>query len=381
MLSLYLCVYIFVAVLSVVTIMKPKLDKKIYLITFGVMTLFLAIRFGQGTDYPGYMCIYETASIVFDPRFGFFEYLRKIHSEVGWKCIMVLFQWIKADFWIVTLVIALVTMWCTYQGINRFCLKYRTLALLLLYPTVYLTYYFSGMRQGLAMAFFWGVLLNKLLNKKYLQYVLGVILISTIHSASLCYLIIPVIVLVNRKIFIFGIIVSAAMSLGMLFDPVREIIKIIATTIGASSNYFMAYSISWLSLAERMLMLGLILIVVSQCKDNKELMERVQPLLRIYVLGFLVYICLMTNTFVSSRLAIMFKMSEIVLIPMLLEGVQNKVRNYCFVVLVSISTIMTYKNINSYVDQKNYFEEINGWNYPYVSIFNREDILKYRKEF
>ena len=28
-----------------------------------------------------------------------------------------------------------------------------------------------------------------------------------------------------------------------------------------------------------------------------------------------------------------------------------------------------------------YYEGISGWNYPYVTIFNQEDILKYREEY
>lgn len=381
MLSMYLCVFVFVAVLSLLSIMKPKLDKTSYMISFGVMTLFLGLRFGQGTDYPGYMCIYEFADMAFDPEFGFLAYYRNVHSEIGWKCLMVLFKATKVEFWVVTLLIALVTMWNIHLGISRFCLKYKTLTLLLLYPTIYLTYYFSGMRQGLAMTIFYGVLLGKLLDKKYIQYVIGVILISTIHSASLCYLIIPIIITINKKIFVFGIMISVLLSFAMTFSPTRELVKNIATTIGASSDYFTMYSISWLSLAERTIMLGIILLLVYQCRHNEKLMERIHPLLRIYIVGFLIYLCMMTNTFVSSRLAIMFKMAEVFLFPIIFEGLQNKLRNYCFIVLLSISTIMTYKNINSCVEQWNYFNGINGWNYPYVSIFNRQDILKYRKEF
>lgn len=381
MISLYLCVFILVAFLSLISMINSKLDKMLYTISFFAMTLFLVLRFGQGTDYPGYMCIYEMSSMALDPNGGFLAYYRNVHTEIGWKCLMVLFRLINADFWHITVLIALFTMWCVHLGINRFCLKYKTFALVLLYPTIYLTYFFSGIRQGLVMAVFFGVLLNKLLNKNYVQYVLGVILISTFHSSSLCYLLVPIIILLSKKFLMIASILSIFVTVGMLFAPVRKLIEFAAIMIGASSDYFTASSINWFSLAERILMLAIVLVLVWQCKNDDELIKRISPFFKIYIVGFIIYVCLITNSFVSSRLAIMFKMSEIVLIPMMLEGVQKKIRNYCFIILVAISTVMTYKNINSYSEQGKYYEDIKGYNFPYVSIFNREDILAYRKEF
>ena len=377
--SLYIVILGIIAVCTVITLVKPEYDKWLYYVCLAVMTLFLMLRFGQGTDYPGYLCIYETADVVFGPEGSFSQYLNMIHAEIGWKLCMVLFKFFDMDFWIVTAFFAAITMWPTHIAISNFCGKYRVVALLLLYPTVYLTYYFSGIRQGFAMAMFFGILLKRAIDKKYISYVLGVILLSTIHTASLCYLIVPIVLILNKKYFVLGAVLSTVFSMAMILDPVRELITNIAVSIGASSGYFGEPSISWFSLLERFLMLGFILLLYRQVKQREVLQERIDPLLKIWITGFLIYICLLSNSFVSSRLAIMFKMGEFLLIPILLEEAQVKIRNLVVASILGLSALMSYKNINSYASA--YYEGISGVNYPYVSIFNRQNILQYREEF
>lgn len=379
--SLYLLVFGLVGILTLITMVRSQLDKPAYVIGFSAMTLLLVLRFGQGTDYPGYMYIYEMTNMLFDPKDGFGAYMTRIHSEIGWKFLMIFFQLLKTDFRVVVIILSLSIMWCTNLGINRFCEKHKTLALFILYPTIYLTYYFSAMRQGIAMAIFFGVLLDKLLKKNYVQYIIGVILISTIHSASLCYLILPIALKINKKTFGICIVSGVLFSIAMIFDPIREVIKNIAVMAGASAGYFGTISLNWFSLVERTLMLSVIIVLISRYKDNCDAMNRIAPILRIYIIGFLVYICLFTNAFVSSRLAAMFKMSEFILIPMMIEEIEKKVKYIYVICLVCITSLIVYKNMNSYVAQGKYYESINGWNFPYVTIFNKEDILKYREEF
>lgn len=377
--SLYLVIFGIIVICAVITLIKPQYDKWLYYGCLAVMTLFLMLRFGQGTDYPGYLCIYETADVVFSTDGSFSQYLNMIHTEIGWKVCMVLFKFLDMDFWIVIAFFAAVTMLATHLAITTFCEKYRVVALLLLYPTVYLTYYFSGIRQGFAMAVFFGILVKRAIDKKYISYVLGVLLLSTIHKASLCYLIVPIILVLSKKIFVLGTILSFVLSAAMILNPIREIIKNLAVSIGASAGYFGEPTISWFSLLERTVMLAFVLIMYLKGKQSTELKKRAVPLLKIYLTGYLIYICLLSTSFVSSRLAIMFKMGEFLLIPMLMEETQVKIRNFIMTAVVALSVLMSYKNINSYAS--GYYEGITGVNYPYVSIFNRQDILLYREEF
>ena len=55
--SLYLVIFGIIVICAVITLIKPQYDKWLYYGCLAVMTLFLMLRFGQGTDYPGYLCI------------------------------------------------------------------------------------------------------------------------------------------------------------------------------------------------------------------------------------------------------------------------------------------------------------------------------------
>lgn len=379
MISLYIYVYTIIAIFSIVTIIKPNLDKKLYPIGMLVLSLFLCLRFGQGADYPGYLAIYHLAKEAFDPSYGVGYYIKNIHSEIGWQLIMILLHCIKMDFQVFVVILSGIMMWLTHLFIKRFCNEYKSVALVLIYPTVYLTYYFSGLRQGLAMIIFSGILLNLLLERKYIKYFVGVLLLSTVHKASLIYLIVPIIIHLSKKWFIIGSVFSVAVAMSMILEPIREIINNIAVAIGVSPGYFGEPSVGWLSLLERSIMLFLITILW-KFNDKKESNNSIiEVLLKIYYAGFLIYICLCSNAFVSSRLVIAFKMLEMVIIPLLLTGAHMKVRKIVMIGVLCISTVMTYKNLNTYAAK--YHDDINGWNYPYVTIFNQEDILVHRDEY
>lgn len=381
MVSLYIIIFLILVMGAFITLMKPNYDRYTYYIGISILTLFLMLRFGQGTDYPSYLCIYENANAVLDSGGSLQQYFNSSHTEIGWKCIMAFFSMLNLNFWWITMFVAAVTMLATHSAINTFCKEYKTVALVLVYPTIYLTYYFSGIRQGLALALFFGVFLKKLIDKKYVLYVLGVLLLATIHSVSLCYLIVPIILLFDKKVFALGSVLSVMFSIGMMFEPMRELLKSIAMAIGAGSRYFGAPSFSVASLAERCLMLGIMLFMYYQNRNQIDSDEKVVALLKIYITGFLIYICLASNQTLSSRMAIMFKMAEFLLVPMLLGNSKMIVRKGCMVFVCIVAAIMSYKNINSYIAQSDYYEEIKVWNYPYVTVFNKSDILLYRDEF
>ena len=85
MISLYIIVFFIVAIFALMTIIKPQLDKSLYYMSLGILTLFICLRFGQGPDYPGYMYIYELADRIFETGYGLKGYLEQVHSEIGWK--------------------------------------------------------------------------------------------------------------------------------------------------------------------------------------------------------------------------------------------------------------------------------------------------------
>lgn len=273
-------------------------------------------------------------------------------------------------------------MFCTHKAIVKYCGSYKTVALLILYPTAYLTYYFSGLRQGIVMTCFFGILLGWLLDKKYVRYVIGVLLLTSIHLAALIYLLVPIILCMNRRIYLVGTVLSAIFAICMYWDPIRNIVIYVAGHFGKAATYFGTPSISKFSLLERMLMLALVFFLIWRKERKQEANKECYiPFLKIYYAGFLLYICLCTNPLVSSRLAIMLKVVEFLLIPMLLSETEELVKRGTVLLLCIVSCGMSYKNLNSYIVQGKYKAGISAFNYPYVTVFNYEDILNYRESF
>lgn len=186
--SIYIGIFLLLCVSAGFVLIKDKLDKWLYYLDFIILTLFLCLRFGQGMDYSSYHHLYTLAPDTFDMQAPFWEK----HGEIGWQCLMVLGKMFHVEFWVIMSLLSLLTMICVHLFIWDYCEKYKTLALVLLYPTVYLTYFFSAVRQGFVMAVFFGILLKWLLHNRYIPYMVGVLLLGTIHTAALLYLILPV---------------------------------------------------------------------------------------------------------------------------------------------------------------------------------------------
>ena len=90
--SLYICVFAIIVGCTWLTLVNSNFDKTLYYIGLCLLSVFLCLRFGQGADYASYWSIYQQAEKALNPSIGFMEFNRTTHSEIGWKCLMVLFQ-------------------------------------------------------------------------------------------------------------------------------------------------------------------------------------------------------------------------------------------------------------------------------------------------
>ena len=97
-------------------------------------------------------------------------------------------------------VIALFQMLCIYRAIMKYS-PYKLFSLLLVYPTIYLTYFFSAIRQGIVIAFFLGFMLEWIFTDKWLKYVVSCLVLATFHSSALVLLPLVFIKKINNKLF------------------------------------------------------------------------------------------------------------------------------------------------------------------------------------
>ncbi|WP_165056706.1 MULTISPECIES: EpsG family protein [unclassified Adlercreutzia] len=340
-----------------------------FAISFLVLTLFLTLRFGQGTDWLSYNYIFACAPDVVD--FGSYFYTKGVHAELGWKVLNNI--WKALGFGYVELSVALSLVDMALLG--RFVRRYSpngSLSLLLAFPVVYLVYFFSVMRQGLVIAVFLGIMIDLLREGRAVRYCLLIALLCSIHSIAI---VLAVPLIATRLSFrslsgvlgvsvVFGVAVAPFLGAilptalatysGGTFSPVAVLYRVVM----ASLIYMMHFS-------------------VKNSAEKKDGSDAPSLLLKVYIVGLALYSICMGNDLIASRLAAPLLALEIAIIPILAsQGASKLVMPLMLSVLLMVG-VMTVKNISSFVDQGPYYSYVTVWNYPYITIFNQSDIYLY----
>ena len=100
--------------------------------------------------------------------------------------------------------------------------------------------------------------------------------------------------------------------------------------------------------------------------------------IKAYIFGQVLYFALMPYTLIATRVYICFKVLEIWFLPNMLIR-NNRYKQILVTYLLLLTTMVYIGNINTYISEGHYRESINCINYPYISIFNKEDIWNYRE--
>lgn len=363
--SLFIIVGIILFIGSFLEVSSKKTLKGLYFALFFGLTLMLCLRFGQGTDYFAYQYIYEYVP----ETLSLFELsaTSSIHSEIGWKFLCALSKILGINYYTFVAIIGVITMLLLHSFIKKFC-PLRITALFIAYPTLFLTYIFSGLRQALVVCFFLGVLLDLYIKKRYARFFVYVLLASLIHSASLSLLILLPASL--RKFFsktqdsfilfswIFGVFFS-------IFSIRFTIFGRVFTNAGASANY--------VAMAERLLTYIIIRIAYSSYKRRTgERNDSLDTIMYIYSLCITLYGFFFSLPLVASRVCYFFKTVEIILLTTML-GYSKKTLNvipYLFIYISLLTFVMLFKNLDSYISQGLYYSAYsNVWTFPYNNLF------------
>lgn len=356
---MYYGVLLLLIVFSVIEIWRGDKKNILFHAAFLILVLMLCLRYGQGTDYFGYRCNYDTIDF---------------HSEIGFRILSRLCKSLGLSFEVFVGMISLFQMICLYRGICLYS-PVKTLSLLLFYPTLYLTYCFSGIRQGIVILFFLGFMIKWLQEEKYFRYVVSCLVMAGFHSAALMF--IPLLAIKRIKIKWLYRCMVLALGIGVFIYIVpAEWFSFIA--IGSVQFYINSISISVMGLAERIVMFAILTFLFWK---NIEFRENSQAifLYKIYTVGFLTAIMFFPWALLSSRMGAAMKAVEIFLFPMFLKEKINW-RKLLILFLTLYTVVMTVKNIWSYLGQAgDEYREYNVLTYPYFSVFEKEKVHEVRK--
>lgn len=377
--SEYLLLLLFLLFGVTVEVYLKRTPKWLYIFTMLIMGLMFVFRYGQGTDYFGYKWIFSVIS----PNASFSE-LRSlnINSEIGWRLLCQGAKKIGMSYETMVIFVSLIEWIGFSRFIRRLCPR-RMLALLMSYHTLYLTYMFSALRQGVIICIFLGFLLPCYLEKKYKKYVAGCLVCSFVHSVALVGLL-PLVLLrlelfKNTKRMVLS--VSACFAIGLLLSTglFNDFLRIILPT--KVLYYFRRITLSF-AILERIVMFGIMIcLYMSYCKrvfrEGKSISDATMTLIKIYVLSAMLYGILIWMPMVASRVSYLFKSIEIILLCVFYEKEIN-LKKLIPVFVAVYSVFMCFKNIDAYISQGRYYNSVNVINYPYFSILEKEDVMQYR---
>ena len=365
---MYIAIYVLLLIATIISRDRKFNEKNIYRVSLITLWLILGFRYGQGTDFFGYQNLWKAASSNYDyyvtftanNEFGFYMLCHVFNENYS------LFIFLIASFEMLML--------------NRFIQRYSEdwmFSLLLFFPTFYLTYYFSAIRQGITLALFLGLMVEMLEKKEWKKYIIFCVIAASIHIVALVLFIMPIILKLSEKKIMIMIVICIVVGIVFCTSFGRRLLISIPYLGMRLSSYIHTYSFSIVGLIERVTVYICILLIFYNVK-NKITDTKIVNWIKIYSIGIGMYFLCMPFSTLSSRMIIFFKAFEIVIIPYLLLF-KSRYRKLIYTFMIILTTVMTIKNISSYIKQGNYNDRVNVLNYPYISIFDKDELWKYKE--
>lgn len=359
--SIYILFFLFLLIAS---LFDYSVDGLIVLpaIVFIFLLCFLVFRFGQGADYFSYYSIFRAAGNYNGSIIG----LKNVaHSEIGFLLLCSVVFKLGIPFELFVVFISIVEIICLWRFVNNYCPK-RIIACLLAFPTLYLTYFFSALREGIVIAVFLGILIPLLFKRKYVLYYVISLILFTIHSVALILVLLPLWVRIDKKIIDLIISVTICFAIGFIigYTPVKEFLP------------YNASNASILAILIRLFEFALIIIITSDVygTDTKD-GALITFMVDCFVLGLLFYALFFSTDLLSSRTMAIFSFVDICIFSIEVKS-RNRKSLLSLLLIIYLTSVMFYKNINAYISWSNY-KNTTFWNYPYISVFNREKSLEY----
>lgn len=392
--NLYLIVLLLLTAGAVLEWFKPKYQQKIFTVCWCVTTAVVALRFGQGTDYATYEGIYRTIPAVIDLSKG---YICGFYPEMGWRLFCAFFKLFQAPFWTVTMVAAVIEMLLLGRFLKKY-VPYQTTGLFLSYPVLIFVYMVSGLRQAMAICIFLGLVLPFYLEKKWIQYVIGVLIAASFHKVGYGWLVL----VIAYYIPVWGMVALAGVAMaGGLFIQIPAVTKLILQLIPSYHMWRFLWdgTMSLFAIGERVVSFAVLLIFYGWfTRQREEVPRQIQLLFKVYSCGVCFYMLMCCNSYYASRYAAIFKVVECAVVTgfvaccrssedmMVTEkthiGTGIPFRKYVgtgvMAFFLCLTLVMGIKNLHAAVSEGGYDKlGVNLFTYPYVSVLNQQKINDY----
>lgn len=322
------------------------------IVFFGMLTILCGLRSGiadTGTyiymfeSYPSNISLIEWESVDIDKGFYFLTVLYK--------------QFISDDFHGWLFIFTLISCIALYIGFEKYAEEFGMACFLFIASTIFV-YLVNGMRQFLCVSIIFACS-GWIAEKKYLRFVVIVLLLSTIHASVFVF--IPLCFVINSKAWSFQMlmIIIASSIVGLRFDSLIPYLGVVIkdTQYAGYIDYF-----SKSGVGSSIFRLAIAIVPCVLAFMGKKIIEKEgSPLINLMINMSLINACLyFIATFSSGmlvgRMTTYFDIYNVLLLPWLIQHVFEKKS----AAIIRIACMIFYFIFF-------YYQMVITWNLPYES--------------
>lgn len=349
---------------------KRSLDDCAYFITLFFIIVIVTLAADRSPDYRAYMAFYKLCPSTID--FSSVYYSSDVHSEFGWKLLGNIFKAVGVPYeWFIAVVCGVSSVFLNiyirkYVGINK------TLSAFWIFGSFCLSYFYIGIRMGLSISIFLGILLPFLEEKKYIKYIIGVLICSTLHTVSIMYVLLIIVKKINLSHLKKYLVICVVIGLLFMVTGSREIMYrfipvAFRNSLGYGREVVDQYPV--LQLIYRLFFLAVSLYCYYLDGKNKPELDNFY---KYYFVGMMFYLLFAGIPIIGTRVLDMVKTLEVIFVcKMIGENGQRRVAaRLLFLASVLLCVFMVYYHIAAI---KGYFPETRHYNileFPFITIFS-----------
>lgn len=371
--NLYLIVFLLLAAAVIAEWKWPEHEKKLYPVCWAGVTALLCFRFGQGTDYVTYHGIYETIPAAIDLSQG---YICGFYPETGWRLISALFKLLHIPFQGFTMALGLADMLLLHRFLKKY-VPMKVTGLFLSYPVLFFVYMVSGLRQGLAICIFLGVAVPFYLEKKWIRYVVTVLIAASFHKVGYAWLVLVIAAYVPMQgmLALAGLAVlgGAVLQIGAVQQFLVSLLPLYHV-----KQFLLDGSVSLFAVGERLVsFLVLLTLYIRRSRKEGGAEPEMELIMKAYMCGLCFYMLMCGNSYYASRYGVIFKVLECALVVWLIKE-RDCMARAAALFFFCLTLVMGVKNINAAVREGGYGElGVNILTYPYLSVLHMDKINEY----
>lgn len=354
---IYFILFILLYVNSIFDYLKNDQKRTHFYLGAFLLISFCAFRFGVGFDYFNYAQIYELL-----PEFSFNEKqnIDYVHGEYLFLRYFMILKKLGLEYEYASAITIILINLLIFRFINRYS-EFKSLSLVVLYCWFFV-YIFSTLRQGLALAIILGIGFTFLEKGKTYKFLLICLLSSLFHSSALICVVYPIIIRYRPQFiklfpYLFFILLFFAFIPNPILNRLSDLIE---------RNVYLEAGMNPLALINRLLSF---LLVFFFFKSRNLLDEKI---ISIYYLGVLLYLFLAQSDLIASRMVVYFKIFELYLYPKIILQLNKKYSVIFLTILFCYLGFMLMNMIFSMAINQNI---PNGWDYPYITIFEANGLI------